>query len=157
MGKIGNCQVGVFLSYAAPETGHTLIDRRLYLKQEWFTSEWDEMRERAHVPEDVVFRTKIELALEMIEAARARRVPHAWINVDADYGKVTELLDHLDARGERYAAQVPCSTPVWTEKPRTYIPPRKRSRGRHPTKSRLVGGEPLRGLLPGREVRGYRK
>lgn len=53
MGKIGNCQVGVFLSYAAPGKGHTLIDRRLYLKKEWFTSGWDEMRKECHVPEDV--------------------------------------------------------------------------------------------------------
>ena len=147
MGKIGNCQVGVFLSYAAPGKGHTLIDRRLYLKKEWFTPEWDEMRERAHVPEDVVFRTKPELALEMIEATRERKLPHAWINMDADYGKATGLLDALDAIGGRYAAQVPCSTPVWTEKPKTYIPRRKGSRGRHPTKPRLVKSEPASGTV----------
>ncbi|MBA7706635.1 IS701 family transposase ISMdi28 [subsurface metagenome] len=142
LGKVDNCQIGVFLSYAVPEKGHTLLDRRLFLKKEWFTPEWAELRERAHVPEGVVFRTKPELALEMIDGARLREVPHSWVNMDADYGKAPWLLDALDDTSERYAAQVPSTTRVWTELPKTYIPPRKGKRGPRPRKPRLEAYAP---------------
>ena len=142
LGKVDNCQVGVFLSYAVPGKGHTLIDRRLYLKEEWFSAEWEERRRRARVPEEAVFRTKPELALETIRGARERRVPHSWVSMDAGYGEVPELLDELDDLGERYAAQVPSSTQVWTERPDTHVPRRKGRRGPRPTKPRLVKGAP---------------
>jgi len=142
LGKVDNCQVGVFLSYAVPGKGHTLIDRRLYLKEEWFGTEWEERRRRARVPEDVVFRTKPELAMEMIKGARERSVPHSWVSMDAGYGEVPELLDELDDLGERYAAQVPSSTHVWTERPDTHVPHRKGRRGPRPTKPRLKKGAP---------------
>ena len=100
LGKVENCQVGVFLSYAVPEGTHTFLDRRLYLKKEWFTPDWDPLRTRARVPQDVVFRKKPELALEMIEGALGRKIPYAWVSMDAGYGEVPELLDALEALGE---------------------------------------------------------
>lgn len=138
LGKVENCQVGVFLSYAVPERAHTLMDRRLYLKEEWFRPEWAPRRRRAQVPEDVVFRTKPELALEMIEGARLRKVPHAWVSMDAGYGEVPEFLDALDVLGERYVAAVPSTTHVWTARPQTHVPPRAGRRGPQPKKTRLV-------------------
>ncbi len=125
-----------------PGTGRTLLDRRLYLQEDWFAPEMAELRLRAHMPAGVVFRTKHELALEMIDAAREAGVPHSWVNMDADYGKVPWFLDALHDLGERYAAQVPSSTQVWTEKPRTHIPRRKGWKGRRPTRARLVKGAP---------------
>ena len=142
LGKVDNCQIGVFLGYAVSGTGHTLLDRRLYLQEDWFASEMKKLRTRAHMPEGVMFRTKHELALEMIEAARGMGVPHSWVNMDADYGKAPKFLDALHDLSERYAAQVPSSTQVWTEKPRTHIPCRKSGRGRRPTRLRLVKGAP---------------
>jgi SRSO17 transposase len=143
LGKTENCQVGVFLSYAAPGATHALLDRRLYLKKEWFRPEWAEHRERAHMPEGVLFRTKPELALEMIEGALMREIPHGWVNMDAGYGEVPAFLDALEELGERYVAQVPCNTHVWTEYPETYIPARKGKRGPHPKRARLKKGAPL--------------
>jgi SRSO17 transposase len=142
LGKVDNCQIGVFLGYAVQGTSHTLLDRRLYLQKDWFAPEMEKHRRRAHMPEGVVFRTKHELALEMIDAARKTGVPHSWVNMDADYGKVREFLDALHDLGERYAAQVPSSTRVWTGKPRTHIPRRKGGRGRRPTRPRLLKGAP---------------
>jgi len=140
LGKVENCQVGVFLSYAVPGVAHTLLDRRLYLKEEWFNPEWAPLRARAHVPEAAVFRTKPELALEMIQAARQRKIPHAWVSMDAGYGEIPELLDTLHTWKERYVAAVPRSTHVWTARPETYVPRRKAKRGRRPTKPRLAKG-----------------
>lgn len=142
LGKVENCQIGVFLGYAVPGTGRTLLDRRLYLQEDWFAPEMAELRLRAHMPGNVVFRTKHELALEMIEAAREAIVPHSWVNMDADYGKVPWFLDALHGLGERYAAQVPSSTQVWAEKPKAHIPRRQGRRGRRPTRPRLAKGAP---------------
>jgi SRSO17 transposase len=142
LGKVENCQIGVFLGYALSGTGHTLLDRKLYLQKDWFAPEMEELRTRAHMPDNVVFRTKHELALEMIEAAGEAGVPHSWVNMDADYGKVPKFLDALDGLGERYAAQVPSSTQVWTEKPKTCIPHRQSGKGRPPTRVRLMKGAP---------------
>ena len=140
LGKVENCQVGVFLSYAVPGRGHTLLDRRLYLKQEWFDPEWGALRARGYVPEQAVFRTKPQLALEMIQRVREGKLPHAWVSMDAGYGEIPELLDTLDAFKERYVAAVPRSTHVWTERPETYVPRRKGKRGPRPTKARLAQG-----------------
>jgi SRSO17 transposase len=142
LGKVENCQIGVFLGYAVTGTGRTLLDRRLYLQEDWFAPEMAELRLRAHMPGNVVFRTKHELALEMIEAAREAGVPHSWVNMDADYGKVPWFLDALHGLGERYAAQVPSSAQVWAEKPKTHIPRRKGRKGRRPTRPRLAKGAP---------------
>jgi SRSO17 transposase len=142
LGKVENCQVGVFLSYALPERGHTLLNRRLYLKEEWFDADRAELRERAWVPKEAIFRTKPQLALEMIEQALRDKIPHGWINMDAGYGEVPWLLDMLDTLGERYVAAVPRSTHVWTERPQTYTPERKGTRGRRPNKPRLCQGMP---------------
>lgn len=150
LGKVENCQIGVFLSYAVAGLTHTLLDRRLYLKEDWFGPDWAELRARARVPEDVVFRTKPELALEMIEEALRRKIPHAWVSMDAGYGEVPELLDTLDTLSERYVAAVPRTTHVWTERPKTYLPRRKGKRGPRPRKPRLAKGTP--GSRPVQEV-----
>lgn len=142
LGKTANCQVGVFLSYAAPQAGHTLLDRRLYMKREWFAPEWAELRKRAHLPDDVVFRTKPELALEMIVNARKQKVPHGWVSMDAGYGEAPHLLDALDELSERYVAAIPKTTHVWTERPEAMVPKRKGARGRRPTKRRLTPDAP---------------
>jgi SRSO17 transposase len=142
LGKRENCQVGVFLSYAVPETYYTLLDRRLYLQKEWFTPEWAEHRARAHLPDNVVFRTKGQLALEMLDGAIARGVPHSWVNMDSGYGEAPWFLDALNSSGERYAAAVPETTRVWTERPATCVPKRKGRRGPHPVKRRLAKGAP---------------
>ena len=142
LGKVGNCQIGVFLSYSVPDVAHTLLDRRLYLKEEWFGPDWAPQRGRARVPDGAVFRKKPELALEMIKGALERNIPHAWVGMDAGYGEVPELLDSLHAIGERYVAAVPCSTHVWTERPQTHVPRRKGKRGPRPKKLQLVKGAP---------------
>src|SRR5436305_3881014 len=82
-GRIENCQVGVFLSYAC-RRGRALIDRRVYLPRSWA-----ENRARcaaAGVPPDVGFTTKPELALGMITEAVAAKMPAAWVAADEVYG-----------------------------------------------------------------------
>lgn len=82
-GRVENCQIGVFLTYASP-AGHVLLDRELYLPQEWAA---DAARRReAGVPDEVTFATKPELARRMLERARDAGVPAAWVTGDSIYG-----------------------------------------------------------------------
>ena len=78
----------------------------------------------------------------MIEGALGGKIPHAWVSLDAGYGEVPELLDALEALGERYVAAVPSTTQVWTERPRTHGPRRRGKRSPRPTKTRLIKGAP---------------
>ena len=82
-GKITNCQIGVFAAYVSDQ-GHAFIDRQLYLPKDW-TEDLARLR-AAHVPEEVGFATKPQLALAMIERAIAAEVPFAWVAADSVYG-----------------------------------------------------------------------
>lgn len=139
LGKVDNCQVGVFLGYAN-EGYRTLIDKRLYLPKEWI--EDIERRKKCAVPEGVEFKTKAELGLEMILRARERGVPFGWVGMDCFYGQQPELLKKFDGDNIIYIADIPCDARVWLEKPKTEIPERKGSRGRQPIRECLVDGEP---------------
>ncbi len=72
LGKVDNCQVGVFLGYAFWNR-RTLIDKRLYLPDDWAND--PVRRERCGVPPEITFKTKAELGLEMLLKARERRLP----------------------------------------------------------------------------------
>ena len=135
-GKIENCQVGTFLSYATPK-GHVFLDRRLYLPEEWCHDA--ERRAQAKVPEDVSFQTKPEQAMAMLEQAWQAGVPMRWVAGDEVYGDATEFRD-LVARHDRwYVLAVRTPTPVWTQRP-AVVEPEPQERGRPRTKVRLADG-----------------
>jgi SRSO17 transposase len=112
LGKIDNCQVGIYLAYVGRRE-HALVDARLYLPQEW-TRDRQRCRE-AGVPREIRFRTRHELALEMLDQ-RGPLLPHAWISGDDELGRCTRFRQQLQARGERYLLAVPSNTTVrdWT-------------------------------------------
>lgn len=82
-GKITNCQIGVFASYVSRH-GHAFIDRELYLPKEW-TDDADRLK-AAHVPDEVGFATKPQIAHRMIARALAAKVPFAFVAADSVYG-----------------------------------------------------------------------
>ena len=82
-GKITNCQIGVFASYVSRQ-GYAFIDRELYLPKEW-TDDADRLK-AAHVPDDVGFATKPQIARQMIARALAAKVPFAFVAADSVYG-----------------------------------------------------------------------
>jgi SRSO17 transposase len=113
-GKIDNCQVGVFLAYASGQ-GHTLLDTRLYLPREEWAND-PARREAAGVPPDVVFRTKPELAAELVLGS-GQAIRHGWVTFDEGYGKDPGFLGRLEEAGERYLGEVPKSVRVWLQRP----------------------------------------
>jgi SRSO17 transposase len=108
LGKLDNCQVGVFLGYASRRE-HALVDVRLYLPKEWAGDR--KRRRKAGVPREVRFRTRHELALEMLDE-RGPLLPHAWISGDDEMGRCSWFRGELRSRGERYLLAVPSNTSV---------------------------------------------
>jgi SRSO17 transposase len=125
LGKIDNCQVGVFLAYVSAEE-QALVDMRLYLPKSWARSK--ARRAKAGVPAEVKFRTRHKLALEMFDEHTAA-LPHAWVAGDDEMGKVPEFRGELDARNERYLLAVPSNTLV---RDLEVEPPLYSGHGRHP-------------------------
>ncbi len=110
LGKQDNCQAAVSLSIA--NRGASLPVRyRLYLPREW--ADDAERRRKAHVPEEIVFQTKPEIALEQIRWACAAGLPRGVVLLDAGYGNHTKLRGELGALGLTYAAGILSSTTVW--------------------------------------------
>ena len=135
LGKRNNCQVGVFLGYAQ-DTYRILLDKRLYLPKEWI--EDPERLKKCGVPADVVFRTKAELGLEMIQHAHEQGLPYAWIGMDCHYGQQPWLLKKLETDSQIYIADIPAETRVFVDCPLTGIPSRRGNRGRQPTKEKVL-------------------
>jgi SRSO17 transposase len=103
LGKIENCQVGVFLASASPR-GVAFLDRALYLPQEWTD---DAARcQAAHIPDAVGFATKPELARALLERARGAGVPAAWVTADSIYGDDRRLRMGLEAQEQAYVLAV---------------------------------------------------
>ena len=109
-GKITNCQIGVFLTYASGK-GHTPIDRRLYLPEEW--CEDLSRRRGAGVPEDVIFQTKPQMALEMIQEATAAGTPYLWVTGDCAYGDYRTIRLWLEEQRKCYALCVSGKEYIW--------------------------------------------
>jgi SRSO17 transposase len=108
LGKVDNCQVGVFLSYAAPG-GHAPLDRRLFLPQDWAGDA--RRRRQTQVPPAVSFQEKWRIGLDLLDRS-GPDVPHAWVVGDDEFGRATEFRAELRRRHERYVLDVPADTLV---------------------------------------------
>ncbi|MFZ3366932.1 MAG: IS701 family transposase [Candidatus Sulfotelmatobacter sp.] len=107
-GKVDNCQVGVYLGYVTRRE-HALVDTRLYLPKEWAK---DKQRcRRVGIPPEVRFRTRHELALEMLREHRSV-LPHAWITGDDEMGRNSGFREALREMNECYLLAVPSNTLV---------------------------------------------
>src|SRR3954447_24127043 len=123
LGKQDNCQIGVFLAYAAPG-GYAPLDRQLYLPEDWASD--PVRREKCHVPESVTFQESWRIAGDPLEGCR-RGLPHAWVAGDDEMGRPAPFRSWLRRHGERYVLDVPCNTNVRDLERRR---PRRRRAGR---------------------------
>lgn len=142
-GKVDNCQVGVYLAYCTPK-GYTLLDRRLHLPEEWFSTEYAMRRKSCGIPEETTFHNYQEWALEMLQEVHQRnKVTFQWVLGDEEFGRDTWLLDEIADIGDGiyYFMQIPANTRVWLERPETEVPIWK-GHGRPTTRRKLVEGEP---------------
>ena len=110
-GRVENCQIGVFLAYAA-RGSRVLIDRELYLPRQW--ADDAPRRAAAKVPESVGFATKPQLARQMIARAIAAKMPFSWITGDAVYGDDRSLRIWLEQQDLHFVLSVAGNQYVWT-------------------------------------------
>ncbi len=138
-GKVDNCQVGVYLGYSDGENC-LLLDKRLYLPRVWAND--PERCRKAGIPENQIrFRTKARLGLEMIINAKESNLPFEFVGMDAHYGEQPWLLTSLEFRRFEYFADIPCHTRVYLDMPTVGIPARRGDRGKTPTKPKVLQGE----------------
>ena len=120
IGKVDNCQVGVFAAYVS-DHGYALIDKRLFIPKIWFTESYRDRRIKCKLPQDTVFKTKPELAAGMLQSLVAEKLlPFKYILADAIYGESLEFIEVADALPDiTYMVQVKKSTQVWVKQPVT--------------------------------------
>jgi SRSO17 transposase len=137
-GKQDNCVTTVHLGYAVDDF-HCLLDSELFLPEGWAE---DRTRCRAaHIPDEMVYRPKWQIALALYDRARANGVSFRYLTFDEGYGGKPEFLRQLDARGQAYVAEVPRTFTGWLVAPQvTERPYHKRGRGRGRTTPRLTSG-----------------
>jgi SRSO17 transposase len=139
LGKTENCMVTVHLGFAQ-EDFHCLLDGELFLPESW-NQDRDRCRE-AGIPDDVVYRPKWRIALELYDRAVANGVHFDWLTFDEGYGGKPEFLRELSARQQPYVAEVPRNLTGWLQPPRVVTRPyhRRHRRGRGRSVPRLASG-----------------
>ncbi len=110
LGKVGNCQIGVSLTLAT-RSEHVPIDMALYMPKSWIDD--PERRKKARVPEKLSFKTKPELAIELIERAVENKIPGKVLLADAGYGNSSEFRNKIREQGLDFGVGIQSSTKVW--------------------------------------------
>jgi len=106
LGKVENCQVGVFLGYVTP-FGSAFLDCQLYLPQSWCEDE--ARRQAARVPAAIRFQTKPELAVGMLQQAWSEGISMQWVVGDTVYGNSPTLRNAIAASGRYYVMEIPAT------------------------------------------------
>jgi SRSO17 transposase len=139
LGKKANCQVAVSVHYVSPK-GHFPLDLRLYLPEGWLADA--DRLDKAGVPDgERRPLTKPELALDLLDRARAEGLPGSVVVADAGYGVSRDLRDGLAARELHYVVGVTSDLVAFPDRP-TWVPPQPAPNGRPPTRCRLADGSP---------------
>jgi hypothetical protein len=120
LGKVENCQVGVFAGYASRH-GYALVDKRLFLPEEWFSDAYATRWTTCHVPQALTFQRKPQLAAAMLHALRQEGLlPFKYVVADCLYGNSPDFLDAVDACvGVTTFVAIPGETRCWLQRPRT--------------------------------------
>lgn len=128
MGKTENGQVGVFAALAQHDQV-SLINGKLFLPKVW-TEDTKRCRKAGIPEEEIVYKTKPELALEMVEELNGQAVHYDWIGADALYGNSPDLRKGLDKMGKLYVMDIHSDQLLYAEHPAPYIPEQKPGKGR---------------------------
>jgi SRSO17 transposase len=136
VGKIANGQVGVYLGYASRK-GYSLIEGRLFMPEKWLEEGQAEQRQACGVPEDLDFKTKPGIGLELLKSAIQRSsLPFSWVAADALYGDSSAFRDGIAAMGKWYFTAIKDNSLIWCSAPKVHIP-QWSGHGHHPTQLRL--------------------
>lgn len=127
LGKVEMSQVGVFGALVTPRV-NTWIDGELYFPKHWFEDDYAERRQKIDMPEHLTFKTKPELAWEIIRRAKDNKVPFEAVDMDDLYGRNADLRRSLGEAQIEYYGDVPKDTVVYLEKPKITYPKTRRGK-----------------------------
>ena len=132
LGKVDNCQSGIFVGYASSK-GYGLVHRQLYMPRPWFSEEYAGRREACRVPEELEFQTKTQIARALLkELYEQDRFRARWLTCDSAFGEDRAFLETI-GQNYWYVADLRSSALVWLERPN--VAPREYSgQGRPPSK-----------------------
>jgi SRSO17 transposase len=118
IGKVENCQVGVFAAYATRH-GYCLLDSRLYVPEKWFSEEFTLRRDKCKFPSDIHFKTKPQLAVEMLqEISQQETIPFRYVVADSIYGDNPDFIGAVENLPQvTYLVSLPADTLCWIRKP----------------------------------------
>jgi len=120
IGKVENCQMGVFAAYASRH-GYCFLNNRLFLPEKWFGEEYAIRRNKCKLPEDISFKTKPQLGVEMFEGiVQEAVIPFRYVVADTVYGNSPEFIEAVDKTpGVTYMVSLPLDTFCWVQEPVT--------------------------------------
>ena len=119
IGKVENCQVGVYMGYASPK-GYGFLDKRIFIPEKWFTDEYEERRQKCQLPDSIHFKTKPELAAEMLrDIVKHDAISFKYILSDTLYGTSPDFIEAAEASGKIYMVSMPYDTLFWLHHPVT--------------------------------------
>jgi len=141
IGKVDNCQVGVFAAYASPH-GYALVDNELYLPEKWFGDDYEEKRKKCKIPEDSSFKTKPQIATEMLkDVATEGIIPFKYVLADSVYGENPGFISAVESMVDKtYFVSVGSDTLCWLRQP-VMIDKQYKYRGKTRTKKILATDE----------------
>jgi SRSO17 transposase len=141
IGKVDNCQVGVFAAYVSPY-GYALIDKEIYIPKKWFGEDYEERRQKCRLPEGMEFQTKPQLASGMlIKIVQEGTVPFKYVLADSVYGENPEFIETVESLvGVTYFVSVASDTLCWLQQP-VVTEKQYKNRGKKKTKKILAPGE----------------
>jgi len=118
VGKVENCQVGVFAAYASRH-GYCVLDNRLFIPEKWFGDDYTDRRRKCKFPKDLSFRTKPQLAATMLEEiVREDVIPFRYLVADTIYGGSPEFMEAVEKiPGVVYMVSLPRDTLCWVQGP----------------------------------------
>ena len=118
IGKVENCQVGVFAAYASPK-GYSLVDKRLFMPEKWFTEDYETKRKKCKVPANLSFKTKPQLAVDMFqELVNENVLPFKYVLADSLYGASPEFIEAVEkCVGMTYFVSIPSDIQCWLKMP----------------------------------------
>lgn len=120
LGKVDNCVVAVHAGFVVNDF-HCILDSDLYMPASW--SDDIERRRAAHIPDEVIFRKKADIALDQVERALGNGVRVAAWTFDAFYGRDGHFLDGLQGLGQNYVGEIPCDFTGWLHEPTVLLRP----------------------------------
>lgn len=137
IGKVDNCQVGVFAAYTSAH-GYALIDKRLYIPEQWFSDDYSVKREKCKLPAEIKFQTKPGLATKMLKDLTAKQqIPFRYVLADSIYATNPEFIEAVESLvGVTYLGQAPENTTCWPKQP-AVVEKEYKYRGQTQTKKTL--------------------